>query len=98
MEVISKPDINNWSTQHKCNICDTELKINQSDLIYEYRDSGPYSFCGSHDYRVKCPICNKLSYVQHSDIPKLVQFEVRDSVENFLMEKSKKSFFRRLFS
>lgn len=77
MQVISKPDTNNWSTKHTCDNCDSKLEINGEDIIYKLECQGFYDI-ESDAYYVDCPVCSELSYVQESEIPKLVCIEAKN--------------------
>lgn len=77
MKVLSKPDTSNWSAKHTCSNCDSNLEINGEDLIYELENVGYYDM-ESDAYYVDCPVCSELSYVQESEIPKLVRIEAKN--------------------
>ncbi len=76
METIFKMDTGNWEQHHDCRVCDSKLKINMHDLIFQKELQGFYDI-ESENYYVSCPICSNLSYVQQQDIPKLIQLEVK---------------------
>lgn len=102
MEVISKQDTNLWERDHICGNCDSKLKINIQDLIFQIELQG-FHDTESESYYVRCPICSdlcsKLSYVQQQDIPKLVQLEVKENAQKLLKETPlKKSFINRLLN
>lgn len=75
MEIISKLDTDNWSTEHACNNCESRLKINRHDLhsklvkAYSYEEE---DYCV---YSVSCPVCKKPSTISLNTIPKLIQIE-----------------------
>lgn len=93
METIFKMDTSNWEQHHDCRVCDSKLKINMHDLIFQKELQGFYD-TESENYYVSCPICSNLSYVQQQDIPKLVQLEVKENAQKLLKENTlkKKSF------
>lgn len=75
MEVISKIDPNNWSADHTCNNCDSQLKINKQDLHSELIKAYSYEEDDYNIYYVHCPVCKKPSRVPLNIIPKLIQIE-----------------------
>lgn len=76
MEVISKIDPNNWSAEHTCNNCDSQLKINKQDLHSELITAYSYEEEDYNVYFVQCPVCVHKTIVQSHLIPKLVQITV----------------------
>lgn len=78
MEIVSAVNTDDWSTNHKCNHCDSVLKIKKTDLIYKYEKSNHYEQEDSHIYHIKCPVCTHLSFVHNNEIPKLVQLKIKN--------------------
>ena len=94
MEILHALNTNEWSTEHSCGACDSKLKIKKTDLIYSCRVATYIEDSDDHYYHVRCPVCDNLSYVQHSDIPKRVQIKVKEDNKSSKI-KIKKSWFRK---
>jgi len=72
MKILSKIDVSNWSYNHKCEYCDTELEVDKSDL-YCHRG-------GQRDgdsYYADCPVCHHRFYIAERLLPKLLRLEIK---------------------
>lgn len=78
MKILKRPNTN-WSYKHTCSQCDAELEVEKGDVYYAAHDAGPGP---SESWSAYCPICTQCISIPKSDIPKAVQVEIKDNVDD----------------
>lgn len=72
MKVLKKADVSDWTYKHKCVNCDSELEVEESDIIHRHYD-GDMREASYDTYSAKCPVCNKTFSIPEASIPKLIK-------------------------
>lgn len=70
MKLLKQEDIKDWNYKHFCTICNSELLVEQEDLIYKRCSD----FDGDYDsFESSCLVCNTKFYIQQNKIPNLMK-------------------------
>ena len=73
MKVIYKDNVENWTYECQCRICDSVLESNVDDV--NYKDTQDYGISGF--YSVKCIICDNHIIIPTDKIPKLLRIQIK---------------------
>lgn len=76
MKIVKKPDVSGWKFLYHCSKCDSDLEVDSSDLKYNYY-AGDQRDPSYESYSASCAVCNDNFPVSTSNIPKLIQIEVK---------------------
>jgi hypothetical protein len=76
MKVIKKQDVSNWNLTYHCNNCDSDLEIYAGDIKYWSYD-GDFRDPSYEYFSCNCAVCNDQHTIPSSNIPKLIQLEVK---------------------
>lgn len=77
MKIIKKADTTQWSHRVTCDMCDSELQVESSDVKYQYHEGYDQREPAYDEYYTFCPVCSVKIDIPDDKIPKALKVQVK---------------------
>jgi hypothetical protein len=89
MKIIKKTNTDAWAYNHTCDICDSELEVEKSDLYTQHFSADTFRNEPAYDkFYFYCPVCRAKIDLLTDDVPKAVRIEVKQKRDSNSMNPS----------